>query len=56
MEHKIYKEKMREIGLSSQKKAGVGKGAGTGELLAFLNYLKVSYREDKARIFLKMHS
>lgn len=56
LEHTIYTEKLREIGLFSQKKAGVGKGEGRGELLAFLNYLEVSYREDKGRIFLKMHS
>lgn len=39
----------------SLKKSGIGKDVGRGELLAFLNYLKFSYRKYKNTIFLKMH-
>lgn len=55
IKHKIYKKKLREIGLFSLKKAGIGKDVGRQELLASLNYLKFSYKKHKDRIFLKMH-
>lgn len=52
---RAHREKLRDTGLFSLK-AGMRMGGGRGELFAIFIYLKVSYGEDKARIFLKMHS